>query len=64
MAIKHKPQRPSGTPRAPSKREILMNNAGEGPHYPSYSHSGIALVLTLGDLQIEGGALTVNHNRS
>ena len=63
MAIKHKPQRPSGTP-APSKREILMNNAGEGPHYPSYSHSGVALVFALSDLQIERGALAINHDRS
>ena len=64
MAIKHKPQRPSGTLRAPSKREILMNNAGDGPHYPSYSHSGVALVFALSDLQIEGGALAINHDRS
>jgi hypothetical protein len=26
--------------RAPSKREILMNNPSEGPHYPTYSHFG------------------------
>ena len=27
----------------PSKREVLMNNPGEGPHYPGYNDPGIAI---------------------
>ena len=34
--------------RAPSKREILMNNPGEGPHYPTYSHFETALAFKAG----------------